>query len=80
MQSNVPILFSCAFFFLLLAVFPCSQGPESNKRGVYVFGRKASEIWKSVFHNKENETAIDRNGDIGSFFPRTPCERLLEFT
>lgn len=38
------------------------------------------EIRKAAFHNKENETAIDRNGDIRSFFPWPACKRLFEFT
>lgn len=33
-----------------------------------------------MFHNKENEISIDRNGDIRSFFPWPACKRLFEFT
>lgn len=44
------------------------------------FQEEALEICTAVFHNKENEIAIDRNGDIRSLFPWTSCERLLEFT
>lgn len=44
------------------------------------FQEEALEIWMAAFHNKENEMAIDRNGDIRSFFPWTACERLFEFT
>lgn len=42
--------------------------------------REGLEIRKAGFHNKENETAIDRNGDIRSFFPWTACKRLFKFT
>lgn len=44
------------------------------------FQGEALEIWTAAFHNKENEIAIDRNGDIRSFFPWTACRRLFEFT
>lgn len=42
--------------------------------------QEALEIRKAAFHNKENETAIDRNGDIRSLFPWTACKRLFKFT
>lgn len=44
------------------------------------FQEEALEIRTAVFHNKENEMAIDRNGDIRSFFPWTACKGLYEFT
>ena len=52
---------------------------KSNKSNLGALSREALETWTAVFHNRENEIAIDRNGDIRSLFPWTACERLLQF-
>lgn len=80
LQFSIPVqyLFTCilkgtsSFNYMLLSFV-------EGKSNVCLQGGKLREIRKTEFHNAENETAIDRNGDIRSFFPWSPCKRLLEF-